>query len=104
MLTYAQDASIELALQRGAIAEQTVREAIEQKLPPTVEARQDGAYILDTIKVGLKSCETQLRSNKLVAEYNNCVGTLQGLAMASVGELAGQHWAKSGASRPTLLW
>ncbi|XP_017856154.1 PREDICTED: uncharacterized protein LOC108608999 [Drosophila arizonae] len=104
VLAKAQDVSIELTLQRGVVAERTLRAAIEEKLPPTAEAQQDGAYVLDTFLVGLKGCETQLRANKQVAEYNNCVSTLQGLAMASVGELAGQHWARSGASRPTLFW
>ncbi|EDW58633.2 uncharacterized protein [Drosophila virilis] len=95
---------IEETLQRGAIAMETLRRALDEKLPPSAEAHQEGSEILASFQQSLKTCEAQLRKNQLVSEYNTCVGTFQGLALASIGELAGQHWAKSGASRPTLFW
>ncbi|XP_064549995.1 uncharacterized protein LOC135436349 [Drosophila montana] len=101
---YAQEVPIEETLQRGVMAVETVRRAVDEKLPPSAEARQEGTEILASFQQSLKSCEEQLRKTRLVSEYNTCVSTLQGLALASIGELAGQHWAKSGASRPTLFW
>ncbi|XP_032596445.1 uncharacterized protein LOC116805835 [Drosophila grimshawi] len=106
VLAFGQEGSIEKFLERSQQAEQAVSLALEKKLPPSSEARREGAEILATLNQGLKTCDQQLRSNGLVGldAYNTCVSSLQGLAMASIGELAGQHWAKSGASRPTLFW
>ncbi|XP_034485394.1 uncharacterized protein LOC117790179 [Drosophila innubila] len=101
--THAQN-NTEVDLQNSQNALQTVKLALEEKLPANTEAREMGNEILAALERGLKICDENLKKDSQIAAYNMCVASNKGLAMASLGELAGQQWAKSGASRPGLFF
>lgn len=91
--------AIKEALLAGAATELAVQRVIEEKLPIDSEARQYSQSIMDFLRLGLKNCEKGLTTVQQISDYQKCVDIARGLAMASVGELAGQHWASSGAAR-----
>lgn len=93
------DVAIKEALLAGAATEQAVQRVIEEKLPIESEARQYSQSIMDFLRLGLKNCENSLTTVQQIPDYKKCVETARGLAMASMGELAGQHWSSSGAAR-----
>ncbi|XP_030370917.1 uncharacterized protein LOC115621410 [Scaptodrosophila lebanonensis] len=97
---------IEKQLQYGQAARLNVQNAISEKLPPT--GLPEGQVVLESFETGLRSCDEELRKTLKTTEYHVCVNELLGMAMASLGDLAGNLWpayaGKSGASRPTLFW
>lgn len=96
--------AIKEAILAGAAAEQAVQRVIDDKLPPNSEAREHSISVMEFLRLGLKNCEKGLTTVPEIPEYMKCVDIARGLAMASVGELAGQHWANSGAARLGLFW
>ncbi|KAL7727119.1 hypothetical protein ACLKA6_016081 [Drosophila palustris] len=102
--TNAQNATLENALQNSQNAVQAVKLALEENLPANADARESANDILATLELGLKSCDENFKKDLQIVTYNKCVASNKGMAMASLGELAGQQWAKSGASRPGLFW
>ncbi|KAH8358720.1 hypothetical protein KR093_002017, partial [Drosophila rubida] len=91
------------ALTRSQVVIETVKLALDEKLPPNAEARENGEMLLDSVKLALKNCDEALKKDLQIAIYNKCVEEIKIYGMISVGELAGQSWAKSGASRPGLF-
>lgn len=98
------DAAIKDALLQGKATELAVQNVINEKLPANSPARDASTGILEATQSGLSLCEQSLNSTKQIAEYNKCVDAVRAMAFASVGELAGRHWASSGAARLGLFW
>ncbi|KAH8308259.1 hypothetical protein KR059_009206, partial [Drosophila kikkawai] len=87
---------------------QTVGVVTREKLPVTASAQKEGQDMLDTFKLGLTHCETELKATRNVDQHRTCVNALTAGYYASLGQLAGELWAihgaTSGASRLTLFW
>ncbi|KAH8417840.1 hypothetical protein KR222_006903, partial [Zaprionus bogoriensis] len=98
------DVAIKDAILLTKVTEQAVQQAVEAKLPSNTEAHEQANEILDSLRKGLSICEQSLNTAEQIPAYRSCVATVRGLAMASVGELAGQLWATSGAARLGLFW
>jgi len=105
LLIDAQNKTADQALEYSQNALRDVSIALEEKLPANAEAREAGDEILVTFSRSLKLCDDAFNKNPLLGleTYIICVTSNKGMAMASLGELAGQQWAKSGASRPGLF-
>ncbi|XP_017112061.1 uncharacterized protein LOC108135738 [Drosophila elegans] len=78
-----------------------------EKLPTSADAQNDAKEQLDTLKMALSHCETELRSTGNVDQHKKCVNAvLSGFYMA-LDRLASEHWAifgaTSGASRIGLF-
>ncbi|KAM8704858.1 hypothetical protein ACLKA7_009334 [Drosophila subpalustris] len=114
--TQAQNSTDEEVLKTLQNAWQTVQLALEEilpanaeaaesaldilaKIPSNADAREKGNAILATLELAVKSCDENLKKDLQFVTYNVCV-----VSNKELEELAGQQWAKSGASRPGLFW
>ncbi|KAH8312259.1 hypothetical protein KR044_009980, partial [Drosophila immigrans] len=99
--TNAQNATVDLSRSQAVI--DTVKLMLDEKLPPNAEAAENANMLWESVKTSLKICDENAKKDLQVVNYNKCVDETKVWAVASVGELAGQSWAKSGASRPGLF-
>ncbi|XP_016997228.2 uncharacterized protein [Drosophila takahashii] len=79
-----------------------------EKLPTNADAQNDAKDQLDTLKMALSHCETELRSTLNVSSHKTCVNAVFAGFYTALDQLAGEHWAiygaTSGASRIGLFW
>ncbi|KAH8344250.1 hypothetical protein KR084_008584 [Drosophila pseudotakahashii] len=80
----------------------------KEKLPTSADAKNDARDQLDTLKMALFHCETELRSTLNVSSHKTCVNAVFAGFYTALDQLAGEHWAiygaTSGASRIGLFW
>ncbi|KAH8395914.1 hypothetical protein KR215_010923, partial [Drosophila sulfurigaster] len=95
--------NVTVSLANSQAVSNTVKEMLDEKLPPNAEARDSGNMLLDSVKKALSICDEALIKDQQIVKHTNCVAETKVWALISVGELAGQSWAKSGASRPGLF-
>ncbi|XP_016959875.1 uncharacterized protein LOC108031166 [Drosophila biarmipes] len=96
--------SVEWANEQFKTAQVIARE----KLPTSADAQSDAQEQLDTLKMALSHCETELRSTLNVNTHKTCVNAVFAVFYTGLDRLAGEHWAiygaTSGASRIGLFW
>jgi len=96
--------AVELANEQFKTAQVVARE----KLPTNAAAQNDAQDQLDTLKMALSHCETELRSTLNVTAHKTCVNVVFAVFYTTLDRLAGEHWAiygaTSGASRIGLFW
>ncbi|KAH8375966.1 hypothetical protein KR200_011168, partial [Drosophila serrata] len=105
---WAQYEAVDQAIAWANNVYQTVAVVTREKLPVSTQAQKEGQDMLDTFKLGLTHCETELKTTRNVDQHKTCVNALTAGYYASLGQLAGELWAihgaTSGASRIRLFW